>query len=172
MESTSQNFKMANYSFSLEDEMDEDFALVAIHCSEEEYKLAYLLNLNLDLKLKRRKVDLDFTFKGIVVPFPIYDFEDTFSHNSFFLVKNKIRKEELMVAQAGGLFSLEVSNKSTIHYLLPEFKKVDYLLKIYSDLNREQLKDFVSKIYNIKQVISAYTIEISDVKSKNNLIFD
>lgn len=172
MESTSQNFKMANYSFSLEDEIDEDFALVAIHCSEEEYKLAYLLNLNLDLKLKRRKVDLDFTFREKVVPFPIYDFVDAFSYNSFYLVKNKIRKEELMMPQAGGLFSSEVSNKSTIHYLLPEFKKVDYLLKMYSDLDTEQVKDFISKISNIKQVISAYSIEISDVKSKNNLIFD
>lgn len=172
MESTSQNFKMANYNFSLEDEMDEDFALVAIHCSEEEYKLAYLLNLNLDFKLKRRKVDLDFSFQGIVVPFPIYDFVDTFSHNSFNLVRNKVSMEEFLISQASGLFPSEVSNKSRVYYLLPELKKVDYLLKIYSDLGPEQIKDLVSKVYNIKQVISAYSVELSDIKSKNNLIFD
>jgi hypothetical protein len=55
---------------------------------------------------------------------------------------------------------------------LPELKKVDYFIKVYSDFELEPLQTFVSKINAIAQVVSAYVVEQTAIKSKNNLIFD
>ena len=73
---------------------------------------------------------------------------------------------------SGGLFAEMVSEKSTVHYLLPELKKVDYFLKIYSDFDTVPLRKFLSEINEIKQIISAYIVETEHIKAKNNLIFD
>ena len=50
---------MANFKLVLEDDFGEDFSLIAIHCSAEAYKMAYLLNDHMALRLKRKRVDLD-----------------------------------------------------------------------------------------------------------------
>lgn len=163
---------MANLKLVLDEEMDEPYTLVAIHCSEEEYKLAYLLNAQLGTRFKRRSSDLDFSEDGFVVTYPIYDFEDIQKYNSFQLVANRCRFENIALNSPIGLFANGVSEKAKTHYLLPEFKKVDYILKIYSDFEAIPLRQIISEINEIKQVISAYTIEMNDIKSKNNLIFD
>lgn len=163
---------MANLKLVLDEEMDEPYTLVAIHCSEEEYKLAYLLNVRLGTRFKRRPTDLDFSSDGSLVTYPIYDFEDVQKYNSYHLVANRCRFEDTTLQCAIGLFAADVSEKAKTHYLLPEFKKVDYILKIYSDFEAFPLRKIISEINEIKQVISAYTLEMNDIKSKNNLIFD
>ena len=163
---------MANHKLVLDEEMDEPYTLVAIHCSEEEYKLAYLLNVQLGTRFKRRSKDLDFSSNGLLVTYPMYDFEDIQKHNSYHLVANRCRFEDTALQSSIGLFATDVCEKAKTHYLLPEFKKVDYILKIYSDFEALSLRKIISEINEIKQVISAYTIEMDDIKSKNNLIFD
>jgi|SRR5690554_899464 len=163
---------MANLKLVLDEEMDEPYTLVAIHCSEEEYKLAYLLNVHLGTRFKRRVSDLDFSSEGLLVTYPIYDFVDVNKYNNYHLVANRCRIEEAVLQSAVGLFATGVSEKAKTHFLLPEFKKVDYFLKIYSDFETLPLRKIISEINEIKQVISAYEVEMDDIKSKNNLIFD
>jgi hypothetical protein len=163
---------MAHHKLLYDEDFEEAFTLIAIHCSEEAYKLAYLLNLKLDMRLKRKKTDLDFSTEGLLITFPLYDFEDVHKYTHFYLIGNKCRSVEASLQSSGGLFSEMVSEKSTVHYLLPEYKKVDYILKIYSDFETVPLRRMLSQINEIKQVISAYTLEMDDIKSKNNLIFD
>lgn len=163
---------MANHKLVLDDEQDEPFTLVAIYCSVEEYKLAYLLNANLETRFVRRATDLDFSFDGMLVKFPIYDFEDGKTYNTYHLVANKCRSVEVTLQNEAGLFESGASEKSRTYYLFPEFKKVDYFLKIYSDFETFPLRKIISEINEIKEVISAYTVELHDIKSKNNLIFD
>lgn len=163
---------MANLKLVMDEEMDEPYTLVAIHCSEEEYKLAYLLNANLRTRFIRRQSDLDFSSDGLVVTYPIYDFEDVQNYNTYQLVSNSCRIEDSFLSSAVGLFETGVSEKTKTHYLLPEFKKVDYFLKIYSDFEAIPLRKILSEINEIKQIISAYTVDMADVKCKNNLIFD
>lgn len=162
---------MANLKLDFEDEMDEPYTLVAIHCSEDEYKLAYLLNLHLGMKLARRKVDLDFSNKGMLVTFPLYNYENISQYTNYYLVSNRCRFEEASSNSSDGLFAA-ASEKSSTQYLIPELKKVDYFLKIFSDFETVPLRKIVSEINEIKQVISAYTVEVGTIKSKNNLIFD
>ncbi len=163
---------MTIHRLSLNDEMDEDFTLLAIHCSEEAYKLAYLINRQLRIQLKRRISDLDFSTDGLLITFPIYYFEDARKYIHFSLVANKCKSVEATLQSSGGLFSEIVSERALIKHLLPEFKKVDYFLKIYSDFETVPLRKIISDINDIKQVISAYAVETANIKSKNNLIFD
>ncbi|QAA82421.1 IPExxxVDY family protein [Aequorivita sp. H23M31] len=163
---------MAHLKLDFEEEFEEPYALVAIHCSEEEYKLAYLLNLHLGLRLARRKTDLDFKSEEGEIAFPIYDFEDVHHHDSYQLVANKCRSVQKSIVGAGDLFGEESVENSNLHYLFPEFKKIDYFLKIFSDFESSSLQDIISKISQINEVVSAYAVEFEEIKSKNNLIFD
>jgi hypothetical protein len=56
-------------------------------------------------------------------------------------------------------------------FLLPEFKKADYLLKIENIDYGFESESIIEKIQEIKNVTTAYTIDITNLKSKNNLIF-
>lgn len=163
---------MATHKLIYDDEFNESFTLIAVHCSEEDYKLAYLLNRQLGIKFKRKKTDLDFSTAGLLITFPIYDFQDVHKYNHFYIVANKCRSVDATLQSSGGLFSETLTEKSTVHYLLPEFKKVDYFLKIYSDFQVVPLRKIISGINEIKQVISAYAVDTENIKSKNNLIFD
>ncbi len=163
---------MAHHKLILEDEMDEPFVLLAIHCGEEDYKLAYLLNKHLHTRFKRRSVDLDLSSGGLLITFPIYDFEDAKKYTQYYLVANSCRSLEAGIQSSGGLFSQTASEKGGLHYLIPEFKKADYFLKIYSDIETFPLRQLLSGINRIKEVVSAYVVEENSIKSKNNLIFD
>ncbi|MEM0517530.1 MULTISPECIES: IPExxxVDY family protein [Aequorivita] len=163
---------MANYKLLFDEDFEEPFELIAIHCSEEDYKLAYLMNRNLNMRLKRSKTDLDFSSNGLLITFPLYEFEDVHKYTHFYLVANKCKSVEAGLQSSDGLFAEMLSEKSRTHYLLPEYKKVDYFLKIFSDFETESLHKIISEINDIKQVISAYSVAIDNIKSKNNLIFD
>ena len=144
---------MALHKLLLDDDLREDFSLVAVHCSEEAYKMAYLLNRYLALQLKRKPVDLDFSNDGLEVTFPIFEYENALKYSVFHLVSNKCKSITAKLQSSGGLFGEQDDEKMVWTYLLPEFRNVDFLLKIES-------------------VISAYAIEPDSIRSKNNLIFD
>ncbi|WP_310993348.1 IPExxxVDY family protein [Aequorivita marina] len=163
---------MANHKLLLDEDLEEPFTLIAIHCTEEEYKVAYLMNKHLNTRFKRRRVDIDFTHNGLITTFPIFDFTDEISRNQYFLVANKCRMMEASLQSSNGLFAEINSEKAQDHFLLPEFKKVDYFLKVYSDFDTMSAASFISEINKIKQIISAYNVETDHIKSKNNLIFD
>ena len=161
-----------HHKLILDEDLDEPFTLIAIHCSEEDYKLAYLLNQHLGTGFKRKKVDLDFSANGLKINFPLYDFEDKKKHFHYYLVANSCHSVEENLLNSPGLFAALVSDKATTHFLLPEFKNVDYFLKIYSENDILPLRKLLAEINEIKQVISAYSVEVENIKSKNNLIFD
>ncbi|EDM44436.1 hypothetical protein SCB49_05385 [unidentified eubacterium SCB49] len=156
----------------LTSDFTEEFLLIGIHCSEEAYKVAFLLNQFADLKLKRRKLDLEYTTNGLDILFPLFDFEDEMRYISYDLVANKCVSKSVKTVSSGGLFGDENISETITTYLLPEYKKVDYLLKITTDAPSVAIKKIVTDINKIKQVISAYEIDTEQLKSKNNLIFE
>ena len=124
---------MAHHKLLLENDTNEDFSLIAIHCSEEAYKIAYMLNKHVSLQLKRKSVDLDFSNQGLDVTFPIFEYEDVLSYILYNLVANKSRSLTAKVHSSGGLFDDDASEKTVTTYLLKEFKNADYFLKIHSE---------------------------------------
>lgn len=163
---------MAIHKLILEDNFNNEFSLIAIHCSEEAYKMAYMLNKHVSLHLERKPLDLDFSNDGLEVTFPIFEYEDELSYILYNLVSNKSKSLSAKVHSSGGLFDKITSEKTVTTYLLKEFKKVDFFLKIYSDYEKAPTRNLISSINEIEQVISAYSIEIENIKTKNNLIFN
>ncbi len=163
---------MAHHKLLLDDDLSEDFSLVAIHCSEEDYKMAYTLNKQLKLRLERRKEDLEFTRDRQEARFPIFEFEDQFQYTQYSLVGNKFKLSLQESVSGTGLFSEETSETVVNHYLLPEFQNADYFLKIASDFQSIPLRKHIALINELTQVISAYEIEPSKIKSSHNLIFN
>lgn len=154
----------------MEDVFEEEYELVAIHCTEEAYKIAFLLNKFTNLKLNRKERDLDFSYSGTEVFYPIFEFKDEQNYLQYTLVANRCKSNPVHVLSSGGLFG-ETENSVT-HFLLPEMKRVDYFLKIYSESQVTPIKKIIASIQQIKQVISAYNVDIETIKQKNNLIFD
>lgn len=163
---------MAIHKIVLDDDFADDFSLVAIHCSEEAYKVAYLLNQNLNLCLQRSTSDLDFSNELMEVNFPIFEFEDQFQYTHYYLVGNKCKSKVDGDEDAGDLFTETVAERSMVTHLLPEFKNADFFLKIESDYENIPLRKNIALINEIKQIISAYEVEVSQIKSNNNLIFN
>ncbi|CAI8394395.1 MAG TPA: IPExxxVDY family protein [Flavobacteriaceae bacterium] len=163
---------MGTHKLVLDDDFAEDFSLIAIHCSEEPYKVAYILNQFARLKLRREKSDLAYTSKTMVMSFPLFGFEDHAQYTDFSLVANKCKSAITKTNNAGGLFGNTKDKETVITYLIPELKKVDYFLKIQSDFDNPGTKMLLNEINDIKQIISAYLVAPETLKSKDNLIFD
>ncbi len=147
----------------LKDAFEDSFFLIAIHTSLEDYALVYALNFSLGAKFKRSGTDLDLALNR---SFPIFTWNDALNDCDWTLLKNA-SLEELNVNERG-LFKDEVSY--TRHYLVPEHKEVDYLLKI----DNEELdidENILKTILAIPKIITAYALDGSRLKSKNNLIF-
>jgi len=163
---------MAIHKLILEDNFTNEFSLIAIHCSEEAYKIAYMLNKHVPLHLERKPLDLDFSNNGLEVTFPIFEYEDVLTYNLYNLVSNKSKSLSAKVHSSGGLFDQITSEKTVTTFLLKEYKNVDFFLKIHSDYERVPTRNLISAINEIEQVISAYSIDPDKIKSKNNLIFN
>ncbi len=148
-------------SFDLED----DYLLIGIHSSEEDYRLAYLLNKHLETKLIRYKHHLD--FKNSTAKFPLFEYKDENNFINYYLINNKY--SQLVNNQKNkGLFE---GNYSTTSYLIPEKKKVDFFLKIEGCTKQNLARTLVTKLNSIQQVITSYSIEPNILKSKDHLTF-
>lgn len=161
---------MTHYKLQLEDDADEDYILIAIHCSEEAYKMAYMLNKKLTLQLQRRKTDLQIISKETTAYFGIFEFENQQHYTQFYLFENKCTLSIEKSVTGVGLF--EKDQKINIAYVLPEFKKVDYFLKIEADESQTPIRKLLAQLNEINEVISAYTIDNATIKSHYNLIFN
>lgn len=159
---------MAAQKLILDDFLDEqNYALMGIHCAIDGYRLAYFLNHYLDLKLKRKPDDLDFQNQ---IQYPIYEWCDKRKLVTWHLVSNSCKVDVSVNQEPGSLFTTSGSSKN--YYLVPEYQKVNYFLKMSSDyISDSKLKLILNNIQNIPQIVTAYIVNTENLKSKNNLIF-
>ena len=149
---------------------EEDFSLIGIHCTIEDYRLAYLLNKVLELKLVRQDNDID--NNNNKTAFSIFEWQDDTQFKTWNLVSNtwKITTSQTD-NNRDSLFSFNPTVTKT-HHLVPEFSKANYLLKINNEFNSKKEKLILEKILKIDQVITAYSIASESLKSKDQLIFN
>ena len=121
---------MATQRLVLDSFVDDDYELIAIHCSLASYRLAFLLNKTLNLRLYRTHEDINFEYSDLTANFPLYTYYNDFQYSTYSLFANKCRmraRSEKKVSE--GLFAMEKDTYIT-KYLIPELKNVDYFLKI------------------------------------------
>lgn len=159
---------MALHKLILDDFEDVSYTLLAIHCTVEDFHIAYLINKNLNISLTRKSEDLDFASKKGV--FSFFEWKDEEKMITWNLISNVCKIEEESTVRKESLFN--VPNKIIRTYnLIPEFKKVNYFLKIFNDGNFINEKSVISAIQQIPQVVTVYSVDASKLKSKDNLIF-
>ncbi|MDT0606447.1 IPExxxVDY family protein [Croceitalea rosinachiae] len=141
---------------------DDSFKLIALHCSLNDYAMAYNINKAVALKLERSIEDLDVANFS----FPIFEWKDDSNDANWTLVSNAITKTEKR--ESFDLFNQ--NNEERTHYLIEERKEVDYFLKIEENANCP-INTIVTSINKIPKVITAYNIDAASLKSKRNLIF-
>jgi hypothetical protein len=154
------------------DEFDKiDYQLIAIHTSLEDYLLAFLINQKLPVILKKNNCDIHISNKEGETQFTRFIFEDKETAVSWNLIQNKndILLSEQRVNQ--GLFAENNSKFSTKTYFIPEFKKVDYFLKIENGEDYINVANITNELKKINRISTLYTVDVEKIKSKNNLIF-
>lgn len=159
---------MAFHKLDFDEFIDDCFDLIAIHCNLEDYRLAYLINNELNICLKRKDLDLDYKYNA--ASYSIYEWENSQEYTSWNLISNVCKREVDMLYSTGSLFENATQTTKTFH-LIPEMPKVDYFLKITSDvyLNRERL--YISQLQNIPQIVTCYKVDLDTIKNKDHLIF-
>ena len=154
------------------DEFDEiDYYLMAIHTSLEDYILAYFINKNLPINLSKSKNEIHAQTKEGEANFSrfyYYDAEKTVSWN---LIQNKNEIISTSRNDSQDLFSNETSEVSTTIHLLPEFKKVDFFLKIENSEEAIDFSEIQQQLNTIESIAAIYAVDTDKIKSKNNLIF-
>jgi len=159
---------MALHKLLVDDFCDTSFSLLAIHCRLEDFRLAYLLNKYLGLNLSRMSHDLD--YKYLAASYSVYEWYNTENEVSWNLISNVCKKEEDALQSSGSLFNTQNKILKTYH-LLPEYKNVDYLVKISNEAQQLNEKLVLNKIQAIPQIVTSYSIDTEKLKSKDNLIF-
>lgn len=160
---------MAVHKLILDDVFDEVlFTLMAIHCALEDYRLAYLLNKHLGITLTRKLSDLD--YNNGKSTYSIFEWEDHKQLITWSLVSNVCKTESYQQINYESLFENQEKVTKTTH-LIPEYKRVNYFLKIDYQFNYSKEKYILDSILKIPQIVTAYSIDTNQLKSKDNLIF-
>ncbi len=157
------------------DIIDDDYELIAIHCSLASYRLAFLLNKYLDLRLHRKKNDIHFEYNEFTANFELLQYEDHFQYRTYSLMRNIFRTKKISqspTTKSMSLFDTTGEEVLITKYLIPELKNVDYFLKLDTETTTHIGHAIVSKLLDISQVITAYIVDYTQLKSKNNLILE
>ncbi|WP_418649177.1 IPExxxVDY family protein [Tenacibaculum aestuariivivum] len=157
---------MAIYTLNINEFSTNDYALIGIHTTLNEYKLAYLLNKYLNVTFSKSTYDLDFTHKNNKSFYSVYEYTNTELDYNWFLITN-VYKSTRKTTTSTSLFN----ESDTISRLIPEKKKVDFFLKIEGGYNLSDIVKTIEQINKIPQIITSYNVEVESLKSKNFLIF-
>lgn len=157
---------MAIHKIQINDFVSDDYELIAVHSSLDDYKLAYMLNKELGVQLSKNNAYVEIAIPEGKSAFSNYIFDDEKNDVVWTLIENKTT----IINSNKQTTSLFEQVDITV-FLLPEFKKADYLIKIENIDYGFDSESIVDKIQEIKNVTTAYTIDITNLKSKNNLIF-
>ncbi len=154
------------------DEFEElDFHLLAIHTSLEDFRLAYFLNQKLQLNLSKNNEEIKIKNKEGNTFFSRFTFEDIKNDVFWNLIENE---NEITLKQNNtnqGLFTESKNSFTTKDFLLPEYKKVNFFLKIDAPKKSVIPTEIVTQIKTIDRISTVYFIDLENIKSKNNLIF-
>jgi hypothetical protein len=112
---------------------------------------------------------LDFQYTA--ASYSVYEWEDNKRQSMWNLIGNIFKREEDSLVSSGSLFDA-TSKVIKTYNLIPEYKNVNYFLKIENDDHYMNLKNIISIIQKIPQIVTVYDIDVSTLKSKNNLIFN
>jgi hypothetical protein len=158
---------MSVHKLQFDDFEEGEYDLLAIHTNLEDYRLAFFLNKALPLRLRKAPEAISISSRSGQTWFSRFVFEDADTAAVWDLVGNK--SEYVSTVSTGATLFGTTGTVTTKAWLLPEFRKADYFLKIENAPCPAH--EAVQKIQSIDRVSVVYAIGSDMIKSKNNLIF-
>lgn len=153
-------------------EFDEiDYSLIAVHTSLEGFRLAYFINQKLPINLSKSKNEIEISLKEGDAHFSRFYFYNEDESVAWNLIQNKDEIKVFTKPEQHDLFSDTMTEINTKAYLLPEFKKVDYFLKVEKSEEAFDILKILQLLNTIDSISTVYEVDTSKIKSKNNLIF-
>ena len=141
---------MAIHKIQINDFVSDDYELIAVHSSLDDYKLAYMLNKELGIQLSKNLAYVEIAIPEGKSAFSNYIFDDEKNDVVWTLIENKTT----IINSNKQTTSLFEQVDITV-FLLPEFKKADYLIKIENIDYGCDSESIVDKIQEIKNVTTA-----------------
>ena len=144
------------------------YHLLAIHSVLTDYRLAFFLNKHLNIELKRAFDDLDISRQDGFYSFFQYEDEDNLlnwnliSNSSYTNVKNEIKESLLFKNTQVELKKFKLMN---------ELSQVDFFLKIEYHTDHININQIIKSINEIPNIISVYSLNLNNIKNKENLNF-
>lgn len=155
---------MGVFKLQLEDFNTANFELIAIHTTLEITKLAFLLNKNLNTKFRYFGA-IDKKEKKNTGSFTRYEYENIENEIFWNLFENKT-----LINNTNEKDSL-LNQFAQIMYLLPEYKQVDFIIKIEAENQKSDISKTIKNILKIKNISMSYILDTNKIKTKSNLIF-
>ena len=128
-----------------------DFELLGIVSPIRDYRMAWLVNKELELNLVKVE-DLELEFLS-AEKLEISQYFLSLPHGFIQLLKNKA-----------------LNSAQQLAYLVPELKNLDYFLLVQDETEQLDLSNFMEKLSRNPLVQSIVRIDISKLKSKENLL--
>ena len=148
-----------------------DYYLIAIHTSLEDYRLAFFINQKLPVNLSKSDNEIQINIKEGETNFSRFYYIDKESTITWNLIQNKNEVIQCKKGNTPNLFSDVTMEVATKVFLLPEFKKVDYFLKIENNDDTMNVSNIQLLLNTIDSISTVYIVDTNKIKSKNNLIF-
>ena len=152
---------MAIHKLNLEDFDQIDYNLIAIHTSQEDYKLAYKINQKLGISLFKNEKEITVEIQEQTTFFSRFTFEDEENMMVWDLIQNKQKIELPVLKKIIDLF--ENKNFMRKISLVSELKTVDFLLKIEYD-SQINIKNIINKINKIDSISAVYQVNMQAIK--------
>ena len=123
------------------------------------------------INLSKNKDEIQINIKEGETKFSRFYYFDKEKAISWNLIQNKNEVIQQKNESSQNLFSNVNMEVSTKVYLLPEFKKVDFFLKIENLEEGKHITEIQLLLNTIESISTAYSVDTNKIKSKNNLIF-
>lgn len=135
--------------FALDVEYDYEFQLFGISCHEKDYRVCWALNNSFGFELHKID-DLEIKDKKQKQPhgFSVFGFFHEDSYTEYFLISNRHGKT----------------------MLIPEHKSADYFFMVKGSILMTD-EEVLAKLKSINFILTAFNINVHDLKSKKNLVF-
>ncbi|HSF55605.1 MAG TPA: IPExxxVDY family protein [Algoriphagus sp.] len=128
-----------------------DFELIGLVSPVKDYKMAWLINRDLDLDLVRSD-DIQIEFLSSL-RLEISQYFLSLPHGYIQLLKNKA-----------------LNTSQQLAYLIPELRNLDYFLLIQDQTQQLSITTFVDHLTKNPFIQSVVRLDVSKIKSKENLL--
>lgn len=128
-----------------------DFELLGLVSPVKDYKMAWLINRELDLQLtKTDDLEIEFISDSRL---EISQYFLSLPHGFIQLLKNKA-----------------LNSSQQLAYLIPELRNMDYFLLVQDHTKQLSISTFVNHLSQASHIQSVVKIDVSKLKSKENLL--